>query len=251
MNNLLKRYLPEVFFKSNGIRSSATIILIAFIMLIVEYFGWQGPFFKFAKGSSFFKFEDRNTVFLIAQIYTSISFAIFFFFIPLLFNFFFPLDKQNNSVGLSLPKKGSLFKDYAPLVLIMIPILWFVCADPSFNQFYPLYKPTNVKMLFLYELVYLTQFVSIEFFFRGFGIFRMERLCPKYGVLLMIIPYSFVHIHKPFPEAIGSIIAGIILGNLALKSKSIWPGVIVHACIALSADIFSLFHSGRLAQIFS
>lgn len=251
MTKLLKAYLPEIFFEARGIRSSLTIVLIALLMLIVEYFGWQGPFFKFAKGSSLFKFEDKNTVFLMAQVYTSISFAIFFFFIPLLFNYFFPLDKSDNSIGLGLPKKGGLLKDYAPLVLVMLPILWFICADPSFNQFYPLYKPTTPRTLVIYELVYLTQFVSIEFFFRGFGIFRMERLCPGYGVLLMVIPYSFVHIHKPFPEAVGSIIAGIILGHLALKSKSIWPGVLVHACIALAADLFSLFHSGRLSQIFS
>lgn len=218
-------------------------------MLIIEYYGWQGPFFRFAKGSSFFRFEEKNTVILMAQLYTSTSFAIFFFLIPLLFNYFLPIDKEDNSVGLGLPPKGGLLKDYLPLVLIMLPVLWIACSRPSFYQFYPLYKPESLKMLLVYELIYLTQFVSVEFFFRGFGVFRLEKLCPGYGVLLMVIPYSFVHIHKPFGEAVGSIFAGIILGRLALKSNSIWPGVLVHACIALSADLFSLFHSGRLAQI--
>lgn len=250
MSSILKRYLPPIFFKPQGIRSSLTVVLIALIMLLVEYYGWQGPFFKFAKNSPVFRFEEKNNVFFMAQVFTSSSFALFFFLIPLLFNFFLPLDKNDNAIGLALPKKGNLLKDYAPLILIMIPVLWFACSSPSFNQFYPLYKPTSLKMLLLYEVVYLTQFVSVEFFFRGFGIFRMERLCPGYGVLLMVIPYSFVHIHKPFGEALGSIIAGVILGRLALKSKSIWPGVVVHACIALSADIFSLYHSGRLAQLF-
>lgn len=250
MNSILKRYLPPIFFTDKGIRSALTIVLIALIMLIVEYYGWQGPFFKYAKNSPIFRFENKNNVFFMAQVFTSSSFALLFFLIPLLFNFFLPIDKINNSVGLSLPKRGSLLKDYAPLVLIMLPVLWFACARPSFYEFYPLYKPTDLKMFFVYELVYLTQFVSVEFFFRGFGIFRMEKLCPGYGVLLMVIPYSFVHIHKPFGEALGSIVAGVILGRLALKSNSIWPGVLVHACIALSADVFSLFHSGRLAQLF-
>lgn len=250
MSNLLKRYLPEVFFRDKGPRLAGTIILIAAIMLLVEYFGWQGPFFNYAKNSPVFKYEPKNHVFFMAQVFTSSSFALFFFIIPLLYNFFLPIDKNDNGIGLSLPKKGTLLRDYAPLVLIMLPVLWFACQQPSFYKFYPLYKPTDLKMLVLYELVYLTQFVSVEFFFRGFGIFRLEKLCPGYGVLLMVIPYSFVHIHKPFGEAVGSIVAGIILGHLALKSKSIWPGVIVHACIALAADLFSLYHSGRLAALF-
>lgn len=249
MNHLLKRYLPPVFFEEKGIRSALTIVLIAAIMLIVEYYGWQGPFFRFAKGSTLFRFEDKNTVILMAQVFTSTSFALLFFLIPLLFNFFCPINSEDNSVGLGLPKGEGVLKDYLPLVLIMLPILWFACGRPSFYQFYPLYKPESLKMLLVYELIYLTQFVSVEFFFRGFGVFRLERLAPGYGVLLMVIPYSFVHIHKPFGEAVGSIIAGIILGRLALKSNSIWPGVLVHACIALSADLFSLYHSGRLGQI--
>jgi len=103
--------------------------------------------------------------------------------------------------------------------------------QPSFHQFYPLYKPETLKLFLLFELVYLTQFISVEFFFRGFGLFRVERLC------------------KPFGEAVGSIVAGVVLGSLALKTRSIWPGVIVHACIALSADLFSLYHSGRLSLL--
>jgi len=121
--------------------------------------------------------------------------------------------------------------------------------QPSFHQFYPLYKPETLKLFLLFELVYLTQFISVEFFFRGFGLFRVERLCPGWGVVLMAIPYSFIHIHKPFGEAVGSIVAGVVLGSLALKTRSIWPGVIVHACIALSADLFSLYHSGRLSLL--
>ena len=133
--------------------------------------------------------------------------------------------------------------------MIMLPILWIACSQESFYQFYPLYKPTTLDMLLIYEAIYLTQFIAVEFFFRGFGLFRLEKLCPGYGVLLMLIPYAFLHVHKPFGEAVASIIAGLILGHLALKSRSIWPGVCVHCCIALSADIFSLIHSGRLANL--
>ena len=60
----------------------------------------------------------------------------------------------------------------------------------------------------------------------------------------MVLPYALIHIHKPFPEAIGSIFAGLVLAHLALKGKSIWPGVVLHMMIAVSMDFLGLWNSG-------
>ncbi len=43
--------------------------------------------------------------------------------------------------------------------------------------------------------------------------------------------------------------AGLVLGALALKSRSIWPGVLCHCIVAFSADFFSLWRSGRLMEL--
>jgi membrane protease YdiL (CAAX protease family) len=53
-----------------------------------------------------------------------------------------------------------------------------------------------------------------------------------------------IHFGKPLPETIGAIIAGLVLGTMAIRSKSIIPGVCVHFCIALGMDILSLWHQG-------
>ena len=249
MEKLPRKYLPPQLFEKEGVRGCLTILLIALIMLVVEYYGWQGPYINYVKQKMSFFGRPGNEVFFQAQVYTSVSFGIFFFTIPLLFNYFLPLSGTDSNIGLKLPDWKIAFKDYSPLVLVMLPILFFVCMRPGFNQFYPLYRPETLKMLVYYELIYLTQFISVEFFFRGFGVFRLEKLCPGWGAILMVIPYSFVHIHKPFGEALGSIIAGLVLGRLSLKTGSIWPGVIVHACIAVSADLFSLYHAGKLATL--
>ena len=60
---------------------------------------------------------------------------------------------------------------------------------------------------------------------------------------MMTLPYALIHIHKPFPESIGSIFAGIALGYLALKGRSIWPGVALHLFIAWTTDVLSLHFS--------
>jgi uncharacterized protein len=249
VKKVILSYLPESIIEKDKRNLFLTFIFIAMIMLIVEYFGWQGPFLKIGKYFSFVRADAKSFTFY-AQVFTSLSFMTFFFILPLIFNFFFPIDADKGTGLGSFDTKTSL-KTYLPIVIIMLPVIWIATSSPGFYRFYPLYRPESLKMFFVYELIYATQFIGIEYFFRGFGLFRLEKVMPGYGIAIMVIPYSFVHIHKPFPEAVGSVIAGIILGHLALKTRSIWPGVFTHIAIALSADTFSLVHSGTMSKLIS
>jgi uncharacterized protein len=248
MRKFILSYCPQELFPKDTRNKCLTLPFIALIMLLLEYYGWQGPFINLISKKMGMVTLSKNELFFKSQIYTSSAFFLLLFILPFFFNLIFPFNSSEKSIGLhflnySQWKKALL--TYGPLVIFMLPILWIACGRESFYQFYPLYKPNSLKVFFLYELIYLTQFISIEFFFRGFGLFRLEKITPGYGIYIMVIPYSLIHIHKPFGEALGSIFAGLVLGHLALKTKSIWPGVLIHSCIAFSADLFSLIHSGR------
>ena len=46
----------------------------------------------------------------------------------------------------------------------------------------------------------------------------------------------------------GAVVAGLILGTLALRTKSIWAGVLIHISVALTMDLLALQYcpdSGR------
>jgi hypothetical protein len=58
----------------------------------------------------------------------------------------------------------------------------------------------------------------------------------------MAVPYCMIHYGKPYLEACGAIIAGIALGSLSMKTKSIYQGFLVHITIALLMDWLSLRH---------
>ena len=60
------------------------------------------------------------------------------------------------------------------------------------------------------------------------------------------IPYAVVHYAKPFPEAMGAVVAGLVLGWLALRTRTIVGGVIVHGTIALAMDLLALWRRGLL-----
>jgi len=48
------------------------------------------------------------------------------------------------------------------------------------------------------------------------------------------------------PETLAAIFAGLVLGILALRSRSIWGGVAIHVAVALTMDATALL---RKAQI--
>jgi len=53
-----------------------------------------------------------------------------------------------------------------------------------------------------------------------------------------------IHFGKPFPETMAAIIAGIVLGTLSLKSRTIWMGVLIHYSVALTMDLSAVWQKG-------
>ena len=248
-NYIKKHYLPDTLPKLSQRGLWLSLPLVALLLLVYEYYGWQIPFMRMALQYAWLTDYPQNNMKFIAQAYTSASFVLLFVIIPVLFSRLYPIDGPN-----PFSFRPALLKEfvpsYLPLILLMTPVLWIACGKDSFNRFYPLYKPDTLHLLVAYETIYMVQFVAVEYLFRGFLLFRMEKAAPGYGVWVMVIPYALIHIHKPFPEAIASIFAGVVLGFLALKSRSIWPGVIVHCYVAISTDLFSLIRSGRWSALF-
>ena len=53
------------------------------------------------------------------------------------------------------------------------------------------------------------------------------------GILVQIIPYVLMHGGKAEMEAFGSLPVGLALAYLAVKTESIWYGVLLHGSIAI------------------
>jgi membrane protease YdiL (CAAX protease family) len=60
---------------------------------------------------------------------------------------------------------------------------------------------------------------------------------------VMVIPYMMIHLPKLWPEATGAIVFGLFLGFLALRSRSIWGGVAIHASVALTLDLSGMIQT--------
>ena len=127
--------------------------------------------------------------------------------------------------------------------LVMIPVvIGAVLIYPPFREKYPLCKAVdaNWQAFLLYQLAYGVYMFSWEFFFRGFMLFGLERRFGNYTILIQTIPFAVLHYSKPMPEAIGSIFAGVLLGVLALETRSFLYGAAIHWLVAMTMDVVAV-----------
>ena len=131
---------------------------------------------------------------------------------------------------------------YAVLFLCVLPAVLLASTTPAFRHTYPFYRMANRSHLdlALWEGIYATQFVALEFFFRGFILSGLRRALGSNAIFVMIVPYCMIHYGKPLPETLGAIGAGLILGTLAMRTRSLWGGVLIHIGVAATMDILAL-----------
>jgi len=134
-------------------------------------------------------------------------------------------------------------------VLILVIVASF---RRDFTNYYPFYKLAYRSWfdLLVWELLYAAQFFSLEFFFRGFWLKACKNSLGSHAIFAMVVPYCMIHFGKPWMEVLAAIVAGIVLGTLALKTRSIWSGFLIHVSVALSMDMAALFRTGGLPSGF-
>ena len=155
-------------------------------------------------------------------------------------------------VDFGLRVKGILphAKIYSVMLAAIAPLVVVVSFWPAFQKKYPFYPLQAGEAwwpnFICWEILYAMQFIALEFFFRGFLVHGAKYRLGFASIWLMTVPYMMIHYGKPMPECIGSIIAGLVLGTLSLKSKSVWWGAAIHIAVAWGMDLLSLWHRGLL-----
>jgi membrane protease YdiL (CAAX protease family) len=141
---------------------------------------------------------------------------------------------------------------YGLCLAVVVPAMLLVARQPDFGSYYPFYKLSSRSWLdlLLWESMYFAQFFALEVFFRGFWLVALRHSLGSGAIFSMCVPYCMIHYGKPYLEANGAIIAGIVLGSLSMRTKSIYSGFLVHITVALSMDLLSLWHRHALPTVF-
>jgi membrane protease YdiL (CAAX protease family) len=141
---------------------------------------------------------------------------------------------------------------YLTCLAIVVPSMLLVARQPDFGGYYPFYKLASRSWmdLIMWEAMYFAQFFTLELFFRGWFLAALRKTLGSGAIFAMALPYCMIHYGKPYLEANGAIVAGIVLGSLSMKTKSIYSGFLVHITVALSMDLLALSHRHSLPHIF-
>ncbi len=139
---------------------------------------------------------------------------------------------------------------YLVMFLFMVGPLVLASRTEAFQAKYPFYHLQRGEpfwpRLWIWEMAYVAQFFALEFFFRGFMVHGLRQRLGIYAIFAMTVPYCMIHFGKPMAETFGAIGAGVVLGLMSLKTRSIWFGACLHVAVAMSMDFLALWHKGML-----
>lgn len=235
---LIRRWLDGAVPEEDRLAWQAVSVVLV-VLFCVEYLGFwstlgwtQLGWIEDLKAGSRAQFAEK--------LWFSASRIVIYTVPPLLF-VKYVMGKRAVDVGWRVIWDWSNLRIYVALYFAVLPFVIWASGQESFQQTYPFFKPEGYdpawKWFVAWEFSYFLYFLAFEFFFRGF---MLQALRPRFGtmaVAFMLIPYVMIHFRKPFAEALGAIIAGIILGVLAYRSRNAFHGALLHYAVAITMDL--------------
>ena len=239
-------------------RPAACLVIVAVVLTLQEYYGGRQVYDALlrpwlreleAGGHRWVKVNQYDELYsygwwAAARILGNV-------FVPLpLWKLLFPKDSL---LDMGLRGRGFLGHVwiYGLCLAVVIPAMLLVSSQPDFGTYYPFYKGSSrsIAAYLMWEAMYGAQFFALELFFRGFVLGALKRTLGSAAIFTMAVPYCMIHYGKPYLETNGAIVAGIVLGSLAMRTRSIYAGFLVHISVAFSMDFLALWRRDALPHL--
>lgn len=236
---VMRKWISEIVEELKKLDGKIVIILISILVFqAISYYFVSTEFFRL----QFENFSNNLSLnsFLENLFWVAGDFCCFFIFPWLIIKFF--LNEKLNQYGLLKIQLSKGWKYILILMLIVIVIAWFVTSLESISFTHPLFynAKTNWNLFFAFEILMLIYIFAWEFLWRGYMLFGLETKFGWYAIFIQTIPFVILHNGKPAIETFSSILGGILLGIIALKTRTFLYGVIMHFSLMFFIDLFSV-----------
>ena len=242
------------------LRPAACLVITAIVLTMQEYFGGR-QFYDVVLKPALYALEDAGQAWVklkkydeyYGYVWWSFSRVFGYTVVPLaLWKLMFREDKLLDLAGLRIKGFIEHLWVYAACYGVVLIAMAFFATQEHFLRYYPFYKASSRSWFdfIIWQGIYWAQFFGLEIFFRGWMVSAMRKSLGSMAVFAMAAPYCMIHYGKPYEEALGAILAGVFLGTFALKTRSIWGGLLAHLSVALSMDLLSLWSRDVLPKTF-
>jgi membrane protease YdiL (CAAX protease family) len=164
--------------------------------------------------------------------------CVFYLLIPAVVSRF--MSFQWGEVGIAWPTRTGL-KLFTVLFLASIPLSIYGRGIPEMRSYYPVFPYSNALDFVLGELAMGFIMLAHEAFYRGFLLFPLAKKNEWLAIVLQDIPYTLVHIGKPWVEVPYAFVAGLIFAKMDLKGKSFVPSFLLHWLGSAFFDVLCAF----------
>jgi len=229
--------------RSEPVRSAVVLVSIPLMLMLFTYFGSNDFYRRALSGPD--TYEDMH-----GFIYHHVGCFVILGCGSVLLGALLGLGPKKLGLGMGDVAFGMKFCVITiPLLVATLTFAGSYTSDVVAE--YPLAKSAlaSPRLFLVHACFYLLYYVGWEGFFRGYALFGLaERFGAGAAILIQTIPSALIHTSivvsgKPFSETLLSVPVGIILGWLAIRTRSIWYGFAIHAAAGLLTDLWQYLHA--------
>lgn len=216
------------------------VVVVFLSVALLQTFSWYYTSRTFFRFYIFPLYPFEPDIYLYEYLYWFIGDFFTFFILPVLIVKLI-LKENLKDYGLTFGNLRLGIKLTALFLAIMLPLLWVFSSFPDFVRTYPqlVYMRDNWNTFFIFEIGLIIYVIAWEFIWRGFMLFGLKAKLGYYAVFIQMIPFLILHNGKPAAETFGAIIAGLALGLLAWRTRSVYYCVITHTGVMFGIDLIS------------
>jgi len=237
-NSSLKAELKNLLQILKGLDRKVIIIFIS--IAVLQTISWYYTSRTFFRYYILPQYQFEPDIYLYEYLYWYIGDFFTFFILPVLI-IKLVLRENLKDYGLGIGDYWIGTKLSLIFLGIMIPLVWIFSSFPDFVRTYP--QLVSVRdswnTFFIFEAGLLVYVFAWEFIWRGFMLFGLKEKFGYFAIFIQMIPFLILHNGKPPAETFGAIIAGLVLGVLAWRTRSIYYCVITHAGVMFGIDLLS------------
>ncbi|MDR0327577.1 MAG: CPBP family intramembrane metalloprotease [Planctomycetaceae bacterium] len=160
--------------------------------------------------------------------------------------------EQLADYGLRLGIARRTLRTFAMAVPMIVGIAILTGHNAAFFDVYPLnatlrqqHTPISVHVFVIHTICYLGYYIGWEFLFRGFVQHGLSERCGiPTAVLIQTTVSAMLHYGHPASEVFAAVIAGLVWGCIAYRTRSLLSGFGQHALLGIVMDWVLVF--GRL-----